>query len=563
MYAFETMRPMQVKVIDRIMEAFEDYDYVMLEMPPGIGKSGVAMSVALSMNEHGSTSYINTSSKLLQDQYLNDFKFTRTIKGRANFDCTDPDTDERIRQKCDTGRCVLQAGYPCTVKPKKDDFIAIDRGLKKERLEYNGSIAEDKMCPYFKQKFQGLKAGHVVSNYSYFFSLYYYTGELAKRNLLVFDEAHNLEDEIFKFVSLVIVPEYYNRFAKILMTEFLSSKGVTVPDVPLDTDMVIVWSEYLRLTILWMEAVWKFYDGDEKVGIGDGTPDYEQGGISNTLIKFGEALKKAKYIHSLISKNYNNWIVDFNYNGKMLLSIKLSPIETGQYVRELFSLADKTLFVSATLLDKSVYADMIGIPEDKIAFIQELHSPFPVHNRYIRLENIGDLNYRNMDRMLPKIVTEIDKILDDHFTDKGIIHCTNYKQVSYIRDNISRRNKERLTLTKSGTQQADVMKVHNNKENSVLLSPSMDEGVDLVDSLSRFQIIVKIPYLPLNDRRIKKKMNKNPTWYDWHACLKLMQMYGRSIRNENDYAVTYILDSKVNDLIKNKFITGWFKEAIV
>jgi ATP-dependent DNA helicase DinG len=206
---------------------------------------------------------------------------------------------------------------------------------------------------------------------------------------------------------------------------------------------------------------------------------------------------------------------------------------------------------------------MIGVPEELVAFIRVDESPFPVQNRLIYLENIGEMRFKDMDKILPLIVDSVDRILDKHAYEKGIIHCTNYTQVNYIQNNISRHNKERLTLTKTGTPQPEIIKSHNAKENSVLLSPSMAEGVDLKDSMSHFQIIVKVPFLPTNDKRIKIKMNKSSAWYEWHACLKLMQSYGRSVRNDNDYAVTYILDSKVNDLIKNKFITGWFKEAIV
>ena len=41
---------------------------------------------------------------------------------------------------------------------------------------------------------------------------------------------------------------------------------------------------------------------------------------------------------------------------------------------------------------------------------------------------------------------------------------------------------------------------------TVLLSPSMEEGVDLKNELSRFQIICKIPYPYLGDKLVKQRM---------------------------------------------------------
>ena len=78
---------------------------------------------------------------------------------------------------------------------------------------------------------------------------------------------------------------------------------------------------------------------------------------------------------------------------------------------------------------------------------------------------------------------------------------------------------------------------------SVILSPSMSEGVDLKDDLSRFQVIMKIPYPYLGDPLIRKRMNKWKRWYNLQTAKKIVQSAGRSVRSSEDRAVTYILDS--------------------
>ena len=94
------------------------------------------------------------------------------------------------------------------------------------------------------------------------------------------------------------------------------------------------------------------------------------------------------------------------------------------------------------------------------------------------------------------------------------------------------------------TNREEVLRKHmTGATPTVLLSPSMTEGVDLVDDASRFQIICKIPYPYLGDKLVKKRMNKWRWWYALQTTKTIVQSVGRSIRSEEDHAVTYILDS--------------------
>jgi len=78
--------------------------------------------------------------------------------------------------------------------------------------------------------------------------------------------------------------------------------------------------------------------------------------------------------------------------------------------------------------------------------------------------------------------------------------------------------------------------------------------------------IEKTPYPDMSDKRIKIKMSKLPMWYRSLALMKLLQGFGRSIRNDNDWAVTYVIDSAAQGLLdsmKNRVpkayydVLGW------
>ena len=102
---------------------------------------------------------------------------------------------------------------------------------------------------------------------------------------------------------------------------------------------------------------------------------------------------------------------------------------------------------------------------------------------------------------------------------------------------------KRLILATGETRESALQKHLNSSKPTVLLSPSMAEGVDLKGDLSRFQIICKVPYPWLGDPIVKKRMHKFPDWYALKTAMTVVQSVGRSVRNSEDTAITYILDS--------------------
>jgi Rad3-related DNA helicase len=99
---------------------------------------------------------------------------------------------------------------------------------------------------------------------------------------------------------------------------------------------------------------------------------------------------------------------------------------------------------------------------------------------------------------------------------------------------------------------------------TVLFSPSMTEGLDLKGDLSRFQIIVKVPFPPLN-AYVKARMQRDPAWYQWLTALKLVQATGRSVRNATDKAHTWILDAGFRTFLRRAKDTlpRWWTDSII
>ena len=150
------------------------------------------------------------------------------------------------------------------------------------------------------------------------------------------------------------------------------------------------------------------------------------------------------------------------------------------------------------------------------------------------------MSLKNIDNSLPKLCNAIKEILSQHKNEKGIIHCHSYNIAKYLKENL----KDKRILTHDSDNRDRVLWKHENgKQPTVLLTPSMSEGVDLKGDKARFQILCKVPYPYLGDKLVKKRMNKWRWWYPLQTAKTVVQSVGRSIRSMDDHAVTYILDS--------------------
>ena len=80
-FPFEEYRPHQKEAIAKIIQYLENGEKnIILNAPVGSGKSVIAYTVARYFQNEYAKSFIFTSTKYLQDQYLDDFKFLKSVK---------------------------------------------------------------------------------------------------------------------------------------------------------------------------------------------------------------------------------------------------------------------------------------------------------------------------------------------------------------------------------------------------------------------------------------------------------------------------------------------------
>jgi len=567
-FPLDHIRPNQDKVLDELDQALKSgYKFIFLEAPTGFGKSAVAVALARSLG----SSHICTSTKDLQTQYNRDFPYLSEVKGRNNFPCIVKE-DMGIRESCEYGPCLKDDDFDCIYKTRMSDYDVKSEGTIYENLEINKYALkkyydkakehsqlvriEWRPCEYYHQKWISIKSSHTIYNYKYFLSDLFYSSGVNKRKLLILDEAHTLESEVSSFKNIIFSKESLIRFFP----------KIDLPDSK-QTD-VETWIDFCtRLK----EQFTRYVEKAANI-LGSGGTSTGQDDIHVSEKNLIDAINYEKNLLTFLEDlriNKENWLVTNitkNEIDNKLARIKLEPLVVSSYFTDIFDKGSVSLLMSATILSKENLCKAVGLKNEDVKFIRVENSDFPIKNRPIYLMNVAWLNARTMSESLPNIVKVLDNLLSVHKNDKGIIHTTSYSQVQFIKNNLSKANLSRLIETNPKFDRNEMILKHTQSEKpTVLISPSMFLGVDLKDDLSRFQIIVKVPYPDLTDKKISVLKQRNPKWYEWNTILRLIQAYGRSVRNADDYANTYILDSSVSFLLKNgkEMIPKWFSEAII
>jgi Rad3-related DNA helicase len=558
------IRARQKNVLVEIESAIKSgYRQIFLEAPTGFGKTPVAIALARYLG----SSHVCTATKDLQAQYRRDFPFVAEVKGRSNFPCLVKE-DMGLDESCDYGPCVKDDGYDCLYKTRLMDYKVEAEGTKQELVKldpfaeekYTGKLKSSsklvgldwRPCHYFHQKWIGLRSSHTVYNYRYFLSDVFYAGSAQKRNLLVLDEAHQLESQVGDFRSFTI------------HRNSLRSLRIQMPERKVED--IETWIEFCSVLRDRLAAfVEKANDIIERSNQKTSIEPYTEKNIIDALER------EANIVSVLedIQRKKDNWIVSNiqrDQDTDQLVKVTLMPLEVSGYIQPILDKGSIALFMSATILSKEYLCRTAGLNPEKVKFVRIEESDFPIENRPIHMMNVAWLNAKTMGENMPKIVNAIDNIMAIHRNEKGIIHTTSYSQLQFIRDNIKPENASRLIETGVHLDRNEVLAKHyTSKKPTVLISPSLHLGVDLKDDLSRFQVVVKVPYPDLTDKRVSEMKKRDPRWYTWNTVLRLVQAYGRSVRSRDDHATTYLLDSSISYLLKSSqnLVPKWFTEAIV
>ena len=517
-FPYSTMRPYQRDVLEKIESAMgAGKKFVILEAPVGFGKSAVAAAVCRNLK----SAYVLTSTKQLQEQYSADFGFNM-VMGKSNFTCYVPTSSGQARSRAARGGArPTGALSDCPHYLSFDQYEDHLKGLCDKESKCELALRKEaggKLCTYYKQKWDSFREKVTVGNYAFFFSELRYTEDVRKRRLLVCDEAHDLERQLVGAASFTLKASTIRQYPSGEGKEFSITYEEGMDNHAED------WLKALGAARESLQGFLDAHDGD--LALQDRLISCR--GMLESLEAFIDGLKSAPENWVISGIRKTTAIDAYGEESTLVDEVVFQPLDVAAYTSQLFATAETVLLMSATVFSEELLCRTLGIPLDKAQFVKVAESTFPVQNRRIYAMDIAQLNRASMDASLESIAKSVDEIMDRHANERGVIHTTNYSQVNYIMEHVSEHNRKRLVTTQGSMARSELLHSHGATDASVLISPSLYQGVDLKDELSRFQVIVKVPYPDLSDKRTQVKMHRERGWYDWQTALRLVQTYGRS-----------------------------------
>jgi Rad3-related DNA helicase len=430
---------------------------------------------------------------LLQDQYQRDFESLgmRTICSVSNYTCF----GERAEGRANKITCSSEKIERC------------------------------KDCPYNRDKALFNLSPYKITNYSFFLNG---NSSFKPHKIAILDEAHNIPEELSRYVEFSIGQKYCEKYKIPFLKKSTDKEAISW--------IVEAFIPSAKKNLVKIITDIKSLEGKFHTDIMLETK-------YDSLLKEKDSIKRSiSNAESLVGAYISEeWVYSYiEATDTAGAKIEFKPIDVGSYAKSIiFDKFEFVLLMSATVISKENFCKMLGLDPKEVGYIK-LASPFPIENRPVNYFPVGGMNAKNIDETLPTLAKAVEAILDFHKGEKGIIHAHNYRIAQYLYDNI---DTDRLLIHDSKTRNI-VLEEHTETDKpTVLLSPSMQEGVDLKGDLSKFQVICKIPYPYLGDKLIKKKMERWKWWYDYETLKTIVQSVGRSIRTEEDVAITYILDS--------------------
>lgn len=531
-FPFESFRVGQENSINKIISAFDnDYKYVVLDAATGSGKSGIARTVIdyYNVNENWK-SYLLSSTKMLQNQYydesllFNKFNIDYKLgKGRSNFAC------KWNNNPCSEGECKITT----------DSLFSCKYGLHDVETWDIGCLSGN--CNYWEQKVDAINSDVCILNYDVLLSDFPH--HYGMRDLMVCDEAHNLDSKIMNRISITLSERILGEFGVYLKNEDFYDSNATI--------------KYWRNRL---EEIKSILIAHHSEGCYEDENRFMQYFTKNQLNNMNHLIDKITNRLEEIEENPYQWFIDIVETsfGK---KITIKPIDIHQYAKPyLLDKCEYHLLMSGSVVDYHNFSKYLGLDDSEVYYIQQPSSFDMINNNPLIPKYCGKLTYKEKNKTLPKAYDIINDILIKHNNEKGIIHCNSKEFANKIIENCW--DYGRFIIYTNSFEKEEAIDELKSSDNGIIVAYSLEEGLDLPDDDIRFQILLKCPYPSLADNQIKARQKADYTWYLLETIRKLIQTVGRGMRHEDDYCTNYLIDSSFKNILKNKYCPQYLKDSV-
>lgn len=531
-FPFPSFRPKQEAVLERAARALfeEGYDVVILDAPTGVGKSGI--NVALANFPQVKNAFYTTPQTSLREQLKADETLTKhfeTLAARADYKCGvtgDNCRDCRVRR---------DPGLSCMTQDECTYWQAKDRAMTSDTSVITFSfLIYDKLLPV------ATPDGKRVS--------------FDDRDLLIIDEAHGLEGQVASLHAGVEISPF-------ALPDHVYAGSLSSVNGDVET------FDEVRKTLLVLQKTCEEFVSEHR---GDESR-------ASDVEKCENVIQQLSWMFTEVDEHDRPWVPEVatvQYNGQRRKKLTVRPVKVDRYLNNfVWSRAEKIILSSATIPYRNNpgrWAKRLGIPSDKRVLSIPVGMPFPKENRPIHTHTaIAPMSGGGDKEHWDEIMETLDRLAGRHAGERGVIHTASYARAERAWASIQDDPDQypnlagNTLLHRSGQSAGDKLDEWQANDYDVLFSPTMTEGVDLVDDTCRWQALVKVPYPNIGDARVSYLLDEynDWEWYNENATTTVVQSIGRAVRSPTDYADYYVLDSKFDSLTGR--MPEWVTEAIV
>lgn len=591
-----------------ICNAIAERKHSIIEAGVGIGKSYAYIVPLLYYNKlFNKPVIIATSTIALQEQLIEDIKRVTSYinyrpevvlaKGMTHFACKKradsylkPIVQKGLDEDAETLYRYIYGG--------KVDRRYINMDLDEDLwTKVNVEITDHARCKHFKTcRFMELRKDMLTTKGIILCNQDLLTVHLQKlkngqkgllnpaADLLVIDEAHNLEEK----VRTSLIESFHEEKIKSILREILS--GVRNPALKSDINSKVKEVLYIIKDIFEEahrqiekqildnehgEDIERFFINLKKIKDKSERSYLILKNIHNSLIRdpdnnipeeiFEEVdnLRSFMYEMGNIKGNYLFWM-----ENKRQITIFACPKNMEKEIKSLyFDKLKTTILTSATIADKTegteeemynYFIKSTGFPTEEGLLFSPKESPFPYKDNALLYYPEGALHpINNRESFIEASIKKIVELIE--ITEgRTLILFTAKEDLKKVYEGLKKENiKYKLLRQRNSSSQDELLHKFREDEHSILLATgTFWEGIDVPGKALSNLIIFKLPF-PVPDPILEyKKIHTKDFLMEVSVPLmvvKLRQGVGRLIRKQNDKGIVTILDTRVSDGFHSRY----------
>ena len=579
-----------VSILSNILNDKDKNPCHMIEAPTGSGKSLINIISAGVLDEfYGLTSYILCSDLYLWEQYSQFLAKNPKIK----FGC--------LKGQTGNYTCMLNGEdmRNADCKIANVSWRSLINGTAEKLYGYDCC----RSCEYVQARKKALKCNVVMMTYQ----LYHYAinilyeqinagggdmgSSLSPRDVIFCDECHNIPGIVQSNFTPTIKKDdnfYYLQLYNwgIWNNEYEASEGIksiydiypTIEDFEKELN-TIYWNfidEKVNKQLLF-DVIKKYYNILCSI--------YDIGKCAQEYVK-----RKKQHKDDLISKEdfrifktanwvanqmcfWNDFVTAVEYCGAEFVCKdiiehvnKQNELNPEKYCelhctkedflcwKFLYEKAKYRVLISATMGGKAAFEENNGLylSENGEGKMEVIPSTFDFSKSPIFVLNRFKMTLKERKQNLPNIVHIVTQLTKGKFKDeRGIIQTGSYDIAKEIYNKVPPDVRSRMLIYRGSREKTLCVKIHQRSKNTILIGPTLNQGMDLPNEQCRFIIVCKVPFPSLGSSLVKEKIRLFRRWYESTTSNEIIQGIGRGVRNDKDWCVTYILDASFMELYKS------------